>query len=83
MKTLVIDALVGAGFHSVLIAQKCEQVGLARFSNLTNTWSWKREMLEQLELEPLQELYTGMREAREALEAKMPEPVEEPLIVLQ
>lgn len=83
MKTLVIDAIVGAGFHSVIIAQECERLGLASFDHHHTKWSWRREQLERLELEQLQELYTGMREAREELAAQPPEPVEEPLIVLQ
>ena len=82
MKTLVIDALIGAGFHSVVIAQECERVGLADFDKFHTRWSWRREQLEQLDLDKLQELYTAMRESREELEAAA-EPEEEPLIVLQ
>ena len=81
MKTLVIDALIGAGFHSVVIAQECERVGLADFDKYHSKWSWRREQLEQLDLDKLQELYTAMRESREELEAAA-EPEEEPLIVL-
>jgi len=82
MKTLVIDAIIGAGFHSVVIAQECERIGLATFDKYHSTWSWKREQLEKLELDPLQELYTAMRESREEIEAAEPEPVDEPLIQL-
>jgi len=81
MKTLTIDAIVGAGFHSVVIAQECERIGLATFDKYRNTWSWKREQLEKLELDPLQELYTAMRESREEIEAA--EPIDQPLIQLQ
>jgi len=76
MKTLVIDAIVGAGFHSVVIAQECERVGLADFDKYHTRWSWRRERLEQLDLDKLQELYTAMRESREELEAAA-EPEEE------
>ena len=82
MKTLVIDAIVGAGFHSVVIAQECERIGLATFDKYRNTWAWRREQLEKLELDPLQELYTAMRESREEIQAAEPEPVDEPLIQL-
>lgn len=83
MKTLTIDAIIGAGFHSVVIATECERVGLAEFTgNQHNTaWSWKREALEKLELDTLQELYTAMRESREELEA-VTEP-EEPTSLIQ
>lgn len=80
MKTLTIDAIVGAGFHSVVIAQECERIGLATFDKYRNTWAWRREQLEKLELDPLQELYTAMRESREELAAA--EPVDQPLIQL-
>lgn len=81
MKTLVIDALIGAGIHSVVLAQECERVGLAGYDKRTQTWSWRREQLERIDLERLQELYTAMREARE--EATLTEPEEKPLIILQ
>ena len=83
MKTLVIDALIGAGFHSVVIAQECERLGLAEFDKYHTSWSWRRSQLEKLELEKLQELYTAMRESREELSA--PAEPEEPTsrIILQ
>ena len=83
MKTLVIDALIGAGFHSVVIAQECERVGLADFDKFHTRWSWRREQLEQLDLDKLQELYTAMRESREELEAAADPEEEKSLIVLQ
>ena len=83
MKTLVIDALIGAGFHSVVIAQECERVGLADFDKYHSKWSWRREQLEQLDLDKLQELYTAMRESREELEAVAEPEEEKSLIVLQ
>jgi hypothetical protein len=81
MKTLVIDALIGAGFHSVVIAQECERVGLADFDKYHSKWSWRREQLEQLDLDKLQELYTAMRESREELEA-VAEPEEEKSLIV-
>ena len=83
MKTLVIDALIGAGFHSVVIAQECERVGLADFDKYHSKWSWRREQLEQLDLDKLQELYTAMRESCEELEAAAEPEEEKSLIVLQ
>ena len=82
MKTLVIDALIGAGFHSVVIAQECERVGLADFDKYHSKWSWRREQLEQLALDKLQELYTAMRESREELEASAEPEEEKSLIVV-
>lgn len=82
MKTLVIDALIGAGFHSVVIAQECERVGLADFDKYHSKWSWRREQLEQLDLDKLQELYTAMRESREELEAAAEPEEEKSLIVV-
>lgn len=82
MKTLVIDALIGAGFHSVVIAQECERVGLADFDKFHTRWSWRREQLEQLDLDKLQELYTAMRESREELEASAEPEEEKSLIVV-
>lgn len=83
MKTLTIDAIVGAGFHSVVIAQECERLGLANYDKHHMRWSWRREQLEKLELDTLQELYTSMREARETLDAQMASQPEPSLIVLQ
>lgn len=82
MKTLVIDALIGVGFHSVVIAQECERVGLADFDKFHTRWSWRREQLEQLDLDKLQELYTAMRESREELEASAEPEEEKSLIVV-
>jgi hypothetical protein len=67
MKTLVIDAICGAGLHSIVTAQECERLGLARWTGdgRSPAWVWRREVLEKLELEDLQELYTALRESRE------------------
>lgn len=84
MKTLVIDAIVGIGFPSVLLADECRKAGLASFTG--NQWNdnyeWRRDQLEKIELEKLQELYTALREARE--EGSLAEPEnDKPLIQLQ
>lgn len=84
MKTLVIDAIVGIGFPSVLLADECRKAGLAEFTG--NQWNekyeWRRDQLEKIELEKLQELYTALREARE--EGSVAEPdTDKPLIQLQ
>lgn len=84
MKTLVIDAIVGIGFPSILLADECRKAGLAEFTG--NQWNekyeWRRDQLEKVELEKLQELYTALREARE--EGSVDEPDEDkPLIQLQ
>lgn len=83
MKTLVIDAIVGIGFPSILLADECRKAGLAEFTG--NQWNekyeWRRDQLEKVELEKLQELYTALREARE--EGSVDEPDEDkPLIQL-
>lgn len=71
MKTLIIDALVGIGFPSMLLAGECEKVGLAYFTGNQSQpeWAWRLDVLEKIELEKLQELYTGLREARDELQA--------------
>ena len=83
MKTLTIDAIIGAGFHSVVIATECERLGLATYDKYNQRWSWRREALEKLELDPLQELYTAMRESREELESTVEPEEPKPLIQLQ
>ena len=84
MKTLVIDAIVGVGFPSVVLAGECERVGLAKFNGdqWNPGWVWLRDRLEAVELESLQELYQGMREAREENVITTPEEPES-LIILQ
>lgn len=83
MKTLVIDAIVGIGFPSMLLAEECRKAGLAAFTG--NQWNecyeWRRDQLEKVSEEKLQELYTALREAREEAQAPA-EPEEKSLIVL-
>ncbi len=84
MKTLVIDAIIGVGIAGqITLAMECERAGLAEFTgNQHNpSWVWRRDKLEKVELEKLQELYQGLREAREEQAAPV-EPVDEPLIQL-
>lgn len=92
MKTLVIDAIVGIGFPSMLLADECRKAGLARslaghepvygdwVGNLS--YEWRRDQLEKVSEEKLQELYTAMRESREELEAAADPEEEKSLIVL-
>lgn len=83
MKTLVIDAIVGIGFPSVLLADECRKAGLAEFAGhqWSNHYEWRRDQLEKIELEKLQELYTALREAREEGSVAEPEN-DKPLIQL-
>lgn len=60
---LLIDAICGVGFPSVILAQECERVGLAD-SHATG-WRWDRKALWKIAIEPLQELYEGLCQARE------------------
>ena len=64
---LLIDAICGVGFPSVILAQECERVGLARFDHLVQEWRWDRKALWNVTIEPLQELYQGLCESREEL----------------
>lgn len=69
MKTFLIDAIVGVGLPSILLAQEAERVGMADFcGNQHNpSWAWHRDKLERLEEPQLQELYQSLREARDEL----------------
>lgn len=85
MKTLVIDAIVGIGFAGqITLASECERAGLAEFTGNQHNpdWEWRRNQLEKIDLEKLQELYTALREAREEGSATEPEE-EKSLIQLQ
>lgn len=83
-KQLVIDAIVGVGFPSVVLAQECERVGLARFSGdqWNPQWEWLRDRLAAVAVDKLQELYDGLCEQREQ-NTQQTEPLDKPLIVLQ
>jgi len=87
-KQLVIDAIVGVGFAGQMtLAMECERAGLAEYTgNQHNpSWAWRRAKLEACGLEMLQELYQGLREARDEQNAPVDEVATEPesLIILQ
>lgn len=63
---LLIDAICGVGFPSVLLAQECERVGMADYDSVTTRWLWDRKALSKLPVETLQELYQGLCDEREA-----------------
>lgn len=64
MKKLVVDAICGRGFHSVLFADQCVQAGMARFTGdqWNADWAWDREALMGCSIDTLRELYEAMRE---------------------
>ena len=64
-KQLLIDAICGVGFPTLLLAQMCEQAGTARYDSLVQQWVWKRDVLVRVDIEKLQELYEGLCDARE------------------
>lgn len=71
MKTLVIDAIIGAGFPTLTLALTAEQAGLAvftgaHFSPDAPTHRWVRSKLEDETLPVLQTIYEGLRSEREA-----------------
>lgn len=68
MKTLIIDAIMGVGFvGSFTLSTEAEKAGLAEFSGLStgDSWRWRRDKLEELDLPALQTLYEGLRAERE------------------
>lgn len=82
-KQLVIDAIVGVGFPSVVLAQECERVGLAHYGEEYDQYfGWDRKALWAVSVDKLQELYDGLCEQREQ-NAQPTEPLDKPLIVLQ
>jgi hypothetical protein len=72
-KRLIIDAICGVGFPSVLIAQECERVGMATvrlghdqtYGEVQNIWYWNRKALWAVSIDDLQDLYEGLCEQRE------------------
>lgn len=72
---LLIDAICGVGFPSVLLAQECERVGLADavlghepvYGHTQNIWRWDRKALWKIDIVALQELYEGLCQSREEL----------------
>ena len=70
MKTLVIDAIIGAGFPTLTLALTAEQAGLATFvgaylSPSAPTHQWCRDKLEGETLQALQTIYEGLRSERD------------------
>lgn len=81
-KHLLVDAVCGVGFPSVILAGQCEQAGMARFVGGT-TWEWRRERLMKCQVIQLQELYQALCEARQEVEdAAFAEP-EQPSLILE
>ena len=62
---LLVDAICGVGFPSVILAQECEKVGMADFDTYKQDWKWDRKALFNTSVDQLQELYQGLCEARE------------------
>ena len=79
MKTFLIDAIVGIGFPSTLLASECERAGLAVFTGepYAPEWDWRREQLEKCEETQLQELYMGLREERDSQQSALDATAEE------
>ena len=63
-KLLLIDAICGVGIPSIVLAQECQNVGMAALS-ADGTATWRREALWKIGPETLQELYSGLCEQRE------------------
>lgn len=68
MKTLVIDAIIGAGFPTLTLALTAEQAGMAEFKGdlFDAKHVWRRDKLEGQTLPVLQGIYEGLRAEREA-----------------
>lgn len=68
MRTLLIDAIRGAGFPSMEYAAGCERRGLAVFAgNQHNkSWAWRDGLLESRTEKELQDLYEQLRFQRES-----------------
>ena len=67
LKRLVVDAICGVGFPSMLLAAECKKAGLAVDVGpaLTTQYIWRRERLQRCRIDQLQELYQGLCEARD------------------
>ena len=68
MKLFLVDAICGIGFPSMQLALQAEMAGLA------HSGEWIRDRLQACEETALQELYQGLREAREEIESVVAEP---------
>ena len=67
LKRLVVDAICGVGFPSMVLALECEKAGLATDIGpaLSTQFIWRRERLMRCRIDQLQELYQGLCEARD------------------
>lgn len=80
-KTLLIDAICGVGFPSMILAEECVKVGMAEFAGSHQAPEWRRPALQELPIDTLQELYDGLADKRDALFTQAPEPAA-PRIIL-
>lgn len=78
---LLIEAICGVGFPSLIIAQECERVGMADLNDSHDGWVWDRRALLNVDIEDLQELYDGLCDQREKNMVPT-EPLEEPQSVI-
>jgi hypothetical protein len=71
-KEMVIDALCGANFPTMDIANKYTRMKLARFSGnqWNEAWEWERGQLIHLEVEQLQDLYEQIKQAQWDIERR-------------
>ena len=69
MKTLLVDAICGAGFPTYQLADAYTRTGFASFTGNQHNeaWEWNREALSKLEEYRLMFIYTQLREARDKL----------------
>ena len=68
MKTLITDAIIGAGFPTLTLAVTAEQAGLAHYSSIDSKHIWLRDKLEELDIPALKTVYEGLRAERESQE---------------
>lgn len=59
-KSMLIDAIIGKGFKSMIYADNMTKLGLAEFcGNQWNPdWNWKRSELLKLDITQLQNIYS-------------------------
>lgn len=66
-QTLLIDAICGVGFPTLLFGTECLKAGLAR--NVGDQWGvefvWDRLVLGGVDIPQLQELYDGLCDLRD------------------
>ena len=64
---LLVDAICGVGFPSLLLAQECERVGMADLNATGTGWVWDRKALLRISQQQLHDLYDGLCESREEM----------------